>query len=54
MRLPPAGIERALRPDRAFDVRTAIGLTVGGLPAVLIAALVVKSLPLYARRSRLN
>ena len=29
-------------------LRAALGLTFGGLPAVLIAALVVKSLPLYA------
>ena len=29
-------------------MRAALGLTLGGLPAVLIAALVVKSLPLYA------
>jgi uncharacterized membrane protein YfcA len=29
-------------------MRAALGLTLGGLPAVLIAALLVKSLPLYA------
>ncbi len=31
-----------------LHMRAALGLTLGGLPAVLIAALVVKSLPLYA------
>ena len=29
-------------------MQAALGLTLGGLPAVLIAALLVKSLPLYA------
>jgi len=29
-------------------MRAALGLTLGGLPAVLIAALLVKSLPLHA------
>ena len=29
-------------------LRAALGLTLGGLPAVLVAALIVKSLPLYA------
>jgi uncharacterized membrane protein YfcA len=31
-----------------YRLRAALGLTLGGLPAVLIAALLVKSLPLYA------
>lgn len=35
---------------RRFDARAAIGLLIGGLPAVFIAAFVVKSLPLTAVR----
>jgi uncharacterized membrane protein YfcA len=35
---------------RAFDRRAALGLLLGGVPAVLIAAFVVKSLPLTAVR----
>ena len=35
---------------RRFDPRAAVGLLIGGLPAVLIAAFVVKSLPLTAVR----
>jgi uncharacterized membrane protein YfcA len=31
-----------------FDRRAAYGLIVGGIPAVLIAAFIVKTLPLYA------
>jgi uncharacterized membrane protein YfcA len=35
---------------RSFDLRAAIGLAIGGIPAVLIAGLIVKSLPLlYVR-----
>jgi uncharacterized membrane protein YfcA len=34
----------------AFSVRPALGLALGGIPAVLIAALIVKSLPLVAVR----
>ena len=29
-----------------YDLRAALGLAIGGIPAVLIAALIVKSLPL--------
>lgn len=36
--------------SRAYDARTAWGLTLGGLPAVLIAAYLVKSLPLDTLR----
>ncbi len=32
----------------AFHLKTALGLAIGGVPAVLIAALIVKSLPLTA------
>jgi uncharacterized membrane protein YfcA len=31
-----------------YDLRAALGLTAGGVPAVLIAAYIVKSLPLKA------
>jgi uncharacterized membrane protein YfcA len=35
---------------RSFDLRAAVGLAIGGVPAVLIAGLIVKSLPLdYVR-----
>lgn len=34
----------------SFSLGAAIGLTVGGIPAVLVAAFIVKSLPLYAIR----
>ena len=34
----------------SFSLGAAIGLTLGGIPAVLIAAFIVKSLPLYAVR----
>lgn len=36
--------------ERSYDLRAAIGLVVGGVPAVLIAAFIVKSLPLSAVR----
>jgi uncharacterized membrane protein YfcA len=36
--------------ERAFDARAALGLLAGGIPAVLIAAFLVKSLPLTAVR----
>lgn len=43
--LMPAGNFRFLRSGR-YNLRAAVGLTLGGLPAVLIAALIVKKLPL--------
>jgi len=43
--LMPAGSVRFVRTE-AFHVRAALGLAIGGLPAVLIAAFLVKSLPL--------
>jgi len=43
--LMPAGSVRFLSLRR-YNLRAAIGLTVGGLPAVLIAAFIVKQLPL--------
>ena len=44
--LMPIASARFVRA-RSFDVRATIGLLIGGIPAVLIAALLVKSLPLY-------
>jgi uncharacterized membrane protein YfcA len=47
--LIPAGSLQFIRKQR-YDIRTAIGLMVGGPGAVLIAAFIVKSLPLdYVR-----
>lgn len=45
--LMPVGSTRFVLAGKQ-RVRAALGLTLGGLPAVLIAALLVKSLPLYA------
>lgn len=44
--MPVSGL-RFIRTDR-IDLRIALGLALGGVPAVLLAALVVKSLPLQA------
>jgi hypothetical protein len=44
--LMPAGSVRFLRQGR-YNPRAALGLTLGGLPAVLAAAFIVKSLPLH-------
>jgi len=41
---------RTFMREGRYDRRTALGLTLGGLPSVLIAGLVVKSLPLTALR----
>jgi len=46
--MPVSGIG-FLRSDR-IDIRVVLGITLGGIPAVLLAALVVKSLPLTAIR----
>jgi uncharacterized membrane protein YfcA len=45
--LMPAASARFLAEDR-YDARAAVGLTLGGTPAVLVAGLIVKSLPLEA------
>lgn len=45
--LMPAASVRFIRGGR-YDLRAALGLTLGGTPAVLIAGLLVKSLPLEA------
>jgi uncharacterized membrane protein YfcA len=43
--LMPFGGYRFIRKER-YDLRAAMGLAIGGIPAVLIAALIVRSLPL--------
>ena len=47
--LMPVASGRFLQSGR-FSAQPALGLTLGGIPAVLIAALIVKSLPLTAVR----
>jgi uncharacterized membrane protein YfcA len=47
--LMPVGSVRFIREDR-YSLRAAVGLAVGGIPAVLLAAYVVRSLPLGAVR----
>jgi uncharacterized membrane protein YfcA len=47
--LMPVASMRFLRAE-AYEPQAALGLTIGGLPAVLIAAFIVKSLPLSAIR----
>jgi len=47
--LMPVASLRFIRFD-AFSMRAALGLTIGGVPGVLIAAYLVKSLPLAALR----
>jgi uncharacterized membrane protein YfcA len=42
--MPTAGI-KFIKPSR-YDLRAAIGLAIGGIPGVLIAAFIVKSLPI--------
>ncbi len=46
--MPIAGI-RFIRAN-AYEIGAALGLTIGGMPGVLIAAFIVKSLPLIAVR----
>ena len=47
--LMPVASARFIRRG-AFDPRAVMGLLIGGIPAVLIAAFIVKSLPLTAVR----
>lgn len=47
--LMPVASARFIRLDR-YDVRAALGLAIGSIPAVLLAAFIVKSLPLNAVR----
>jgi len=44
--LMPIGSLRFIR-EQAYSLRNAIGLAIGGIPGVLIAAYLVKSLPLF-------
>jgi uncharacterized membrane protein YfcA len=46
--MPTAGIQFIKKAK--YDLRAALGLALGGVPAVLIAAFIVKSLPLTAMR----
>jgi uncharacterized membrane protein YfcA len=45
--LMPVGSARFIR-TRSYNLKSALGLAIGGIPGVLIAAFLVKSLPLYA------
>jgi uncharacterized membrane protein YfcA len=47
--LMPVASARFVR-ERSFDLRASLGLLLGGIPAVLIAAFIVKSLPLTVVR----
>jgi uncharacterized membrane protein YfcA len=47
--LMPVSGARFIRTDR-IDLRVVIGISIGGVPAVLVAAYVVKSLPLVTLR----
>ena len=47
--LMPVGSARFIR-TRRYNLKAALGLTLGGVPAVLLAAFLVKSLPLTAVR----
>src|SRR5262249_11779142 len=47
--LMPVGTVKFVESGR-YSLRATLGLTLGGVPAVLIAALIVKSLPLTAMR----
>jgi uncharacterized membrane protein YfcA len=44
--LMPVGSLRFIK-EKSYSLRAALGLAIGGLPAVLVAAYIVKSLPLY-------
>jgi uncharacterized membrane protein YfcA len=47
--LMPVGSLRFIR-EKSYSLRDALGLTLGGVPGVLLAAYIVKELPLYAVR----
>src|SRR5207247_6932861 len=47
--LMPVGSLRFMR-ERSYSLRPALGLALGGVPAVFLAAYIVKELPLYAVR----
>jgi uncharacterized membrane protein YfcA len=44
--LMPVGSVRFIR-EQSYSLRVAIGLAIGGIPGVLLAAYIVKQLPLY-------
>jgi uncharacterized membrane protein YfcA len=47
--LMPVGSLRFIR-EGSYSLRAALGLAIGGIPGVLLAAYIVKELPLYAVR----
>ncbi len=47
--LMPVGSLRFIR-EQSYSMRAALGLAIGGVPGVLLAAYIVKELPLYAVR----
>jgi uncharacterized membrane protein YfcA len=47
--LMPVGSLRFIR-ERCYGMRAAVGLAIGGMPGVLLAAFIVKSMPIYAVR----
>jgi uncharacterized membrane protein YfcA len=47
--LMPVGSAKFIQGER-YSLRTTLGLALGGVPAVLLAAFIVKSLPLGAMR----
>jgi uncharacterized membrane protein YfcA len=47
--LMPVGSLRFIR-ERCYSLRAALGLAIGGIPGVLLAAFIVKSMPIYAVR----
>jgi uncharacterized membrane protein YfcA len=47
--LMPVGSLRFIR-EKSYSLRAALGLAIGGVPGVLLAAYIVKELPLYAVR----
>ena len=47
--LMPVGSLRFIR-ERCYSLRAALGLAIGGIPGVLLAAYIVTSLPIYAVR----
>jgi uncharacterized membrane protein YfcA len=47
--LMPVGSLRFIR-ERCYSLRAALGLAIGGVPGVLLAAFIVNSMPIYAVR----
>jgi uncharacterized membrane protein YfcA len=47
--LMPVGSLRFIR-EQCYSLRAALGLAIGGIPGVLLAAFIVKSMPIYAVR----